>query len=48
MAPQPRATQPASTQRDVEVAEETSERTVRSSPLVRRIAKEESVDLVSD
>ena len=45
MAPQLRGTQPAPTQGGVEVKEETSERIIRSSPLVRRIAKEESVDL---
>ena len=45
MTPQPEASQTSSTQKDGEAAKETRERMVRSSPLVRRIAKEESVDL---
>ena len=45
LTPQPDVSQPSSTSRDEEAEKETGERTVRSSPLVRRIAKEESVDL---
>jgi pyruvate dehydrogenase E2 component (dihydrolipoyllysine-residue acetyltransferase) len=45
MTPQPDARQPSSTPQDLEAAKEASEQTFRSSPLVRRIAKEESVDL---
>ena len=45
VVPQQPVTQPASTQEGVEVLQETNGRIIRSSPLVRRIAKEESVDL---
>jgi pyruvate dehydrogenase E2 component (dihydrolipoamide acetyltransferase) len=45
LVPQQNATELVSTQRNVELKGETSERNIRSSPLVRRIAKEESVDL---